>query len=103
MSMSLMAERTTTAFARHHRLRRTPALRRLVREARIDPTSMLLPIFIDARITRPEPIASLPGHSRWPAASTADLAERAARAGGAGLLIFGLPAEKDDRGSGASD
>src|SRR5205823_1258002 len=103
LSMSLTVERIAPTFARHRRLRRTPALRALVREARIDPTSMLLPIFIDARVTRPEAIASLPGHSRWPVASAADIAERAARSGVAGLLLFGLPAEKDERGSGASD
>ena len=101
--MSLVAERITPTFARHRRLRRTPALRRLVRESRVDPARLLLPIFVDARIARPEPIASLPGHSRWPASRAPEIAERAARAGIGGLLFFGLPAEKDERGSGASD
>jgi porphobilinogen synthase len=101
--MSVAAEPATPTFARHRRLRRTPALRRLVRETRLDPASLLLPIFVDARITRPEPIASLPGHSRWPPTRAPEIAERAAHAGIGGLLLFGLPAGKDERGSAASD
>ncbi len=101
--MSLVADRTQNGFARHRRLRATPALRRLVRETRLDPSSFVLPIFVDARVTRPEPIASLPGHHRWPAAEVGAIAERAQHAGIGGLLLFGLPAEKDERGSGAAD
>jgi porphobilinogen synthase len=101
--VSLIAERTMATFARHRRLRRTPALRRLVRETRLDPASFLLPIFVDARLAHPEPIGSLPGHSRWPVDRVVEIAERAAEAGVGGLLLFGLPAEKDERGSGAAD
>jgi porphobilinogen synthase len=91
------------AFDRHRRLRRGAALRSLVREHRIDPRSLVLPVFVDARITTPEPIAALPGHSRWPARDAVDVAERAAAAGIGGLLLFGLPDEKDEEGSGARD
>jgi len=63
-----------TTFDRHRRLRRGAALRSLVREHRIDPRSLVLPVFVDARITAPEPISSLPGHSRWPARDTVALA-----------------------------
>ncbi|OLC52345.1 MAG: delta-aminolevulinic acid dehydratase [Chloroflexi bacterium 13_1_40CM_4_68_4] len=101
--MSLLAERVLPDFARHRRLRRTPALRRLVRETRLDASSFVLPVFVDARITRPEPIASLAGHSRWPASRVSEIADRAAEAGIGGLLLFGLPREKDERGSGAAD
>jgi porphobilinogen synthase len=101
--MSLTAERVATGFARHRRLRRTPVLRRLVREARVDPTALLLPVFVDARLSRPEEIGSLPGHSRWPVSGVSEIAERAAGAGIGGLLLFGLPVDKDERGSGASD
>ena len=99
----LVAERATSPFARHRRLRRTPALRALVREQRIDPAKLLLPVFVDARIARPEPIASLSGHFRWPAREVARVAEQAAAAGVGGLLIFGLPETKDETGSGAAD
>jgi porphobilinogen synthase len=101
--MSLTAELIATGFARHRRLRRTPALRRLVRESRVDPAGLLLPVFVDARLSRPEAIASLPGHSRWPVSGVSEIAERAADAGIGGLLLFGLPVDKDERGSGASD
>jgi porphobilinogen synthase len=92
-----------TAFDRHRRLRRGAALRSLVREHRIDPRSLVLPVFVDARLTTPEPIASLPGHSRWPARDAVQVAERAAAAGIGGLLLFGLPDAKDETGSGAHD
>src|SRR6266851_2959232 len=98
---SLVAD--PTGFDRHRRLRRGAALRSLVREHRIDPRSLVLPVFIDARITSPEPILSLPGHSRWPARDAVAVAERAASAGIGGLLFFGLPDAKDEDGSGAHD
>ena len=63
----------------------------------------MLPVFVDARVDAPTPIASLPGHSRWPVARVAEIGERAARAGIGGLLLFGLPQEKDDRGENAAD
>jgi porphobilinogen synthase len=91
------------AFDRHRRLRRDAALRSLVREHRIDPRSLVLPVFVDARITSPEPITSLSGHSRWPARDAVAVAERAANAGIGGLLFFGLPDAKDEDGSGARD
>jgi porphobilinogen synthase len=101
--MSLTAERTALAHRRHHRLRRRPGLRRLVAETRLAPASLLLPVFVDARIDVPAPIASLPGHSRWPIARVAEIGERAANAGIGGLLLFGLPLEKDERGGAAAD
>jgi porphobilinogen synthase len=100
---SSVTERAASPFARHRRFRRTPALRALVREQRIDSAKLLLPIFVDARLSRPEPIASLSGHFRWPAAEVGRLAEQAAGAGVGGLLLFGLPLEKDDRGAAAAD
>jgi len=101
--MSLTAERAGLTYRRHHRLRRTPALRRLIAETRLSPAALLLPVFVDARLDAPEPIASLPGHSRWPISRVAEIGERAARAGIGGLLLFGLPVEKDDRGESAAD
>src|SRR5919201_2916936 len=101
--MPLTAERAETTFRRHHRLRRSAAVRRLFAETRLAPSSLLLPVFVDARIDEPTPIASLPGHSRWPASRVAEVAERATDAGIGGLLLFGLPSEKDDRGLVAAD
>ena len=101
--MLLTAERQASAFARFHRLRRTPALRRLVRETRLDPEMLMLPIFVDANVAEPVPIAALPGHSRLPVTHAADAAARASDAGIGGVLLFGLPETKDPRGGGASD
>ena len=101
--MSLTAERAALTYRRHHRLRRSPALRRLVAETRLAPAALVLPVFVDARIDAPSPIDSLPGHSRWPVARVAEIGERAASAGIGGLLLFGLPEEKDDRGTSAAD
>ncbi len=98
-----LAPTRTTPFRRGRRLRRSPALRRLVRETRLDPAMLILPIFVDARLDAPAPIASLPGHQRWPIAQVVDIAGRAAAAGIGGLLLFGLPGEKDQEGVAAAD
>jgi porphobilinogen synthase len=90
------------AIDRHHRLRRRPALRRLVHETRLDPASWILPVFVDARATDVTPIPSLPSHARWPVGRVHEIAERAAAVGLGGLLLFGLPDEKDD-GRAAAD
>jgi len=100
--MTLVRDATAAGFRRFHRLRRTPALRRLVRETRLDPAALVLPVFVDARISEPSPIASLPGHSRWPAERAGEVAALAVEAGIGGLLLFGLPDEKDD-GHAAAD
>ena len=97
-----VAERVAPV-ARHRRLRRTAALRALVREHRFDPSTLLLPVFVDARLDRPQAISSLSGHFRWPIAEVGRIADQAASAGVGGLLLFGLPETKDKRGSGASD
>jgi porphobilinogen synthase len=64
---------------------------------------LVLPVFVDANVNAPFEIASLPGHSRLPAREVPRIAEEAIAAGIGGLLLFGLPAEKDDRGEAAAD
>ena len=64
---------------------------------------LILPVFVDANVTAPSEIASLPGHARLPVRDIPRIAERASGAGIGGLLLFGLPAEKDDRGESAAD
>ena len=100
--MTLTAE-PVPSFRRGRRIRRSAVLRRLVRETRLDPAMLVLPIFIDARLDVPAPIASLPGHLRWPVTAAVEIARQAAAAGIGGLLLFGLPETKDDRGRGAAD
>ena len=86
---------------RPRRLRRTPALRRLVRETRVDAASLILPAFVREGLTRPEPIASLPGQRHDTTDSIVETAERALNVGCGALLAFGLPEHKDADGSGA--
>src|SRR5437899_7636562 len=88
---------------RRSRLRRQERLRDLVAETRLDPSMLILPVFVDANVTAPSEIASLPGHARLPVREVPRIAERASVAGIGGLLLFGLPAEKDDRGESAAD
>jgi len=101
--VTLESRERAHAIRRTRRFRRTPALRSLVRETRLDPRSFVQPVFIDARATSETPIPTLPGQSRWPIDAAAGLAVRAAKAGIGGLLLFGLPDDKDDRGAAAAD
>ena len=64
---------------------------------------LVLPVFVDANVSAPSEIASLPGHARLPVREVPRIAERASAAGIGGLLLFGLPAEKDERGESAAD
>ncbi len=88
---------------RRSRLRRQGRLRDLVAETRLDPSMLILPVFVDANVSAPSEIVSLPGHARLPSREVPGIAERASAAGIGGLLLFGLPAEKDDRGESAAD
>ncbi len=86
---------------RPRRLRRTPALRALVRETRLDPAMLVAPIFVRPGSGVRESIPSLPGQSRVSPDEAVRDAERLAALGVGGILLFGLPAEKDEAGSGA--
>ncbi len=88
---------------RPRRLRRTPALRSLVRETALDPAQTILPIFVVEDPAQAGPITSLPGVSRVTAEDAAKLAAHAESRGVGGVLLFGIPRRKDDRGSSASD
>ncbi len=85
---------------RMRRLRRTAGLRRLVRETRLAPAQLVWPLFFHTEAA-PEPVESMPGVDRHPIGAAADLAERASSLGLGGVLLFGLPAAKDDAGTGA--
>jgi porphobilinogen synthase len=88
---------------RLRRLRATHALRGLVRETRLAPADFVYPLFVAHGLDRREPIAAMPGIDRLSLAhAVAEAAEVAALGIGA-VLLFGLPAVKDDEGSGAWD
>ena len=87
---------------RPRRLRRTPALRALVRETRFDPSMLVAPLFVRAGTGVREPIGSMPGQARLSPDVAADEAARLAALGVGGVILFGLPETKDALGSGAS-
>jgi len=86
---------------RLRRLRRTPALRALVREHHVEPRQLILPLFVTEIESEPTPIPSMPGVLRWPENEVIRPAGEAEAAGVGAVLLFGIPAHKDARGSGA--
>jgi len=87
---------------RLRRLRRTPALRALVRETRLHPSMLVAPLFVQPGAGRRDPIGSMPGQARLsPDVATAEAA-RLAELGVGGVILFGLPEAKDPMGSEAS-
>ena len=89
---------------RLRRLRRTPVLRDLVRETRLDAGDLVLPLFVEAGPRRPRADrarcpASTASRSRRPSRRRA----RSPRSGSPRVLLFGIPADKDEEGSGAWD
>ncbi len=89
--------------ARPRRLRRTAALRRLTAGVRLDPAELVLPMFVKEGISEPAPIASMPGVVQHTRDSLRKAAAEAVDAGVGGLILFGIPAVKDARGSSADD
>jgi porphobilinogen synthase len=86
---------------RPRRLRRTEALRALVRETRLHPSMLVAPLFVQAGSGVREPIGSMPGVSRLSPDVASDEARRLADLGVGGVILFGLPQSKDPVGSGA--
>jgi porphobilinogen synthase len=84
---------------RPRRLRRTPALRRLVADVRVSPADLVLPVFVKEGLSAPAPIASMPGVVQHTRDSLRKAVSEAAAAGVGGVILFGIPSEKDARGS----
>jgi len=89
--------------SRPRRLRRTPPLRRLVGQISVRPSSLVLPMFVKEGISEPQPVASMPGVVQHTRESLRKAASEAVAAGVGGLILFGVPAVKDARGSAADD
>jgi porphobilinogen synthase len=85
---------------RLRRLRRTGALRALVRETRLDLDGLVMPVFV---APAPLPNQALPAMSRWTVEGLVREAEEVVALGVRAILLFGIPEEKDDDGSGAWD
>ncbi|MEX0888322.1 MAG: porphobilinogen synthase [Chloroflexota bacterium] len=100
-AIAISASRAPLAI-RPRRLRRTAALRALVRETRPQPAMLVAPLFVRPGSGVREPIASMPGVARLSPDVAADEAARLAERGVGGVILFGLPETKDAIGSGAS-
>ncbi|MEG3613599.1 porphobilinogen synthase [Isoptericola haloaureus] len=84
---------------RPRRLRTTPRMRRLAAETRLHAADLVLPLFVKEGLTEPAPIASMPGQVQHTEATLADAVTAAARAGVGGVMLFGIPAVRDARGT----
>ncbi|MGN6473123.1 MAG: porphobilinogen synthase [Mycobacteriales bacterium] len=89
--------------SRPRRLRRTAALRRLVAQVDVAASDLVLPLFVKEGVAEPMPIASMPGVVQHTRDSVRKAAAEAAAAGVGGVILFGIPAVKDARGSAADD
>ena len=89
--------------ARPRRLRRTAALRRLVAPGGVRAADLVLPLFVKEGIGEPRPVGSMPGVVQHTRDSLRKAAVEAVDAGVGGLILFGIPAAKDARGSAADD
>jgi porphobilinogen synthase len=85
---------------RPRRLRRTPAIRRLVAETSVEPRHLVLPMFVREGANAPLPIGSMPGVVQHSRDTLLKAAVEAVEAGVGGLMLFGIPEHKDARGSG---
>ncbi|GAA3003621.1 porphobilinogen synthase [Actinokineospora diospyrosa] len=88
---------------RPRRLRRTPALRRLVSETEVRPRQLVLPMFVKEGATEPTPIASMPGVVQHTRDTLRKAAVEAVQAGVGGIMLFGVPQTRDAIGSGGVD
>ncbi|HJR40895.1 MAG TPA: porphobilinogen synthase [Gemmatimonadaceae bacterium] len=88
---------------RPRRLRRTEALRRLVRETRLDASQLVLPLFVRDGVNVRRPVASMPGVAQTSVDELLRDATAAAGAGVGGVILFGIPERKDATGSSAID
>jgi porphobilinogen synthase len=90
---------------RPRRLRRNPAVRRLVAETRLSPADLVLPMFVREGATSPVPITSMPGVVQHTRESLRKAAAEAVAAGIGGIMLFGVPANasKDAVGSCGTD
>ncbi len=98
-----MAGDVTRPLVRPRRLRRTPGLRRMVAETTLVPGQLVLPMFVREGLDEPRPIASMPGVVQHTRATLVRAAEEAAELGLGGVMLFGVPSDRDARGSGAVD
>jgi porphobilinogen synthase len=83
------------------RLRENGVLREMVRETRLHRSDLIMPLFVEEGIATPKPIGSMPGQSRHSIPSLVQECRRLVAAGITAVILFGIPREKDEQGSGA--
>ena len=88
---------------RPRRLRQSPTLRRMVAETRLHPSSFVLPLFVVPGRDVHKPIGSMPGHAQLSLDEVLPVVKEASSVGVGGVILFGIPASKDEQGSGAWD
>jgi porphobilinogen synthase len=86
---------------RPRRLRRSSAVRNLVRETHLNAHNFVLPLFVSEKVQRRRPIASMPGVFQVSVKEVADEARAAQDLGLQAVLLFGIPEQKDEQASGA--
>lgn len=84
---------------RMRRTRQNEKLRSLVRETRLSVDQLIYPLFIAEGVTEPREISSMPGIMQWPVDTVGREVERISNLGIPAVLLFGIPAEKDEVGS----
>jgi porphobilinogen synthase len=88
---------------RLRRLRRTERLREMVRETALAPADFIAPLFVKEDVSRPVPIEAMPGVVQHSAASVVEECGALAEAGVSAVMLFGIPARKDEAGTAAWD
>ena len=84
---------------RPRRLRANAAIRNLVAETRVDPAQLILPVFVKEDLAEPRPIKGLPGVMQHNLHSLVDVVNEAIVAGIGGIMLFGIPADRDSSGT----
>src|SRR5438093_1863374 len=84
---------------RPRRMRRTPALRSLIRETDLSPGHLIAPLFVKEGVADPVPIPSMPGHFQHTLESLRKEAREIAEKGVNAFVLFGIPERKDSDGS----
>jgi porphobilinogen synthase len=103
MDTFLTDRETSPLVIRPRRLRRSAQLRRLVRETRLDPAQLVLPVFVRSGANVRLPVSSMPGVAQTSVDEMLRDASAAAELGVGGIILFGIPDTKDEEGSGAWD
>ncbi|HWL48712.1 MAG TPA: porphobilinogen synthase [Acidimicrobiia bacterium] len=94
---------STFPLVRPRRLRMRGAIRRTVAETRLHPSQFVLPVFVVPGVDVRRPIESMPGHAQLSVDQVGQVAKEAEAAGVGGIMLFGVPDDKDDVGSSAWD